>query len=114
MPAPSGGPTWRRSRPSLDKYRVVVNNLPRIGGVTNWSEVNELRSQAMDLGLAMERTAGKLKADAVAKISAQAQTSLRLSSIAVYLFLGFFALSMVITVLLYYWWKNFQDMILNL
>ena len=66
------------------------------------------------LGLAMERTAGKLKADAVAKISAQAQGSLRLSSIAVYLFLGFFALSIVITVLLYYWWKNFQDMILNL
>ena len=62
----------------------------------------------------MERTAGKLKADAVAKISAQAQGSLRLSSIAVYLFLGFFALSIVITVLLYYWWKNFQDMILNL
>jgi hypothetical protein len=55
---------------------VVVNNLPRIGGVTNWSEVNELRSQAMELGLAMERTAGKLKADAVAKISAQAQASL--------------------------------------
>jgi hypothetical protein len=62
----------------------------------------------------MERTAGKLKADAVAKISAQAQASLRLSSVAVYLFLGFFALSIAITVLLYYWWKNFQDMILNL
>jgi hypothetical protein len=31
-----------------------------------------------------------------------------------YLFLGFFALSILITVLLYYWWKNFQDMILNL
>ena len=76
--------------------------------------LNELRSQAMDLGLAMERTAGKLKTDAVAKISAQAQASLRLSSIAVYLFLGFFALSIAITVLLYYWWKNFQDMILNL
>jgi hypothetical protein len=112
------GAEWRADlesiKASLDKYRVVVNNLPRIGGVTNWSEVNELRSQAMDLGLAMERTAGKLKADAVAKIGAQAQASLRLSSIAVYLFLGFFALSMVITVLLYYWWKNFQDMILNL
>jgi len=99
---------------SLEKYRVVVNNLPRIGGVTNWSELNELRSQAMDLGLAMERTAGELKADAVAKINAQAQSSLRLSSIAVYLFFGFFALSTVITALLYYWWKNFQDMILNL
>ena len=112
------GAEWRADleaiKSSLDKYRVVVNNLPRIGGVTNWSEVNELRSQAMDLGLAMERTAGKLKADAVAKIGAQAQGSLRLSSVAVYLFLGFFALSIAITVLLYYWWKNFQDMILNL
>ncbi len=101
-------------RTSLDKYRVVVKNLPRIGKVTNWSEVNELRSQAMDLGLAMERTAGKLKADAVAKIGAQAQASLQLSSIAVYIFLGFFALSMAITALLYYWWKDFQDLILNL
>ena len=112
------GADWRSDlesiRASLEKYRVVVNNLPRIGGVTNWSEVNELRSQAMELGLAMERTAGKLKADAVAKISEQAQASLRLFLIAVYLFLGFFALSIVITVLLYYWWKNFQDMILNL
>ena len=99
---------------SLGKYRVLINNLPRIGGVTNWSEVNELRTEAMDLGLAMERTAGKLKADAVAKISAQAQDSMRLSSIAVYIFLGFFALSIVITVLLYFWWKHFQDIILNL
>jgi hypothetical protein len=99
---------------SLDKYRVVVNNLPRIGGVTNWAEVNELRTQAMDLGLAMERAADKLKADAVAKIGAQAQASLRLSSLAVYLFLGFFGLSILITVLLFFWWKNFQDMILNL
>jgi hypothetical protein len=112
------GAEWRADleliRASLEKYRVVVNNLPRIGGVTNWAEVNELRSQAMDLGLAMERTAERLKADAVAKIGAQAQASLRLSSIAVYIFLGFFALSIAITVLLYYWWKNFQDMILNL
>lgn len=99
---------------SLDKYRVVVNNLPRIGGVTNWSEVNELRTQAMDLGLAMERAADKLKAEAVAKIGAQAQGSLRLSSLAVYLFLGFFGLSILITVLLLLWWKNFQDLILNL
>jgi hypothetical protein len=99
---------------SLDKYRVVVNNLPSIGGVTNWAEVNELRSQAVDLGLAMERAADKLKADAVAKIGAQAQGSLRLSSLAVYLFLGFFGLSLLITVLLFLWWKNFQDLILNL
>ncbi|MHB8836590.1 MAG: hypothetical protein ACYC9Y_12940 [Candidatus Methylomirabilia bacterium] len=112
------GAEWRANleaiKSSLAKYRVVINNLPRIGGVTNWSEVNELRSQAKDLGQAMERTAVKLKADAVAKIGAQAQASLRLSLIAVYLFLGFFALSIVITILLYYWWKNFQDMILNL
>jgi hypothetical protein len=112
------GAEWRADleaiRASLDKYRVVVNNLPRIGGVTNWSEVNELRSQAMDLGLSMERAAGKLKADAVAKIGEQAQASLRLSSLAVYLFLGFFGLTILITILLFFWWKNFQDMILNL
>jgi hypothetical protein len=112
------GAEWRADleaiRTSLGKYRVVVNNLPRIGGVTNWGEVNELRSQAMDLGQAMERTAGKLKADAVAKINAQVQGSLQLSSVAVYLFLGFLALSILITFLLFFWWKNFQDMILNL
>jgi len=112
------GAEWRADleaiKASLDKYRVVVNNLPRIGGVTDWEEVNELRSEAKDLGLEMERAAGKLKADAVAKIGAQAQGSLRLSRLAVYLFLGFFALSILITVLLYLWWKNFQDMILNL
>ena len=91
-----------------------MNNLPRIGGVTNWAEVDELRTQARDLGLAMERSAEKLKADAVAKISAQAQGSLRLSSLAVYVFLGFFGLSILITVLLFFWWKTFQDIILNL
>jgi len=101
-------------RANLEKYRVVVNNLPQIGKVTNWGEVNELRAQAMDLGLSMERSASKLKADAVAKISEQARVSLQLSSYAVYVFLGFFALSILITVLLYLWWKNFQDMILNL
>jgi hypothetical protein len=112
------GAEWRADlaaiKGSLDKYRVVVNNLPRIGGVTNWEEVNELRAQAMELGLAMERTADSLKADAVAKISEQARGSLRLSKLAVYLFLGFFALSILITVLLYFWWQTFQDLILNL
>ncbi len=112
------GAEWRADleaiQASLAQYRVVVNNLPRIGGVTDWDEVNELRSQAKELGLSMERTAGKLKADAVAKISQQAGDSLRLSSLAVYLFLGFFALSILITVLLFFWWKTFQDMILNL
>ena len=99
---------------SLEKYRVVVKNLPRIGGVTDWDQVNELRTQAMELGQEMELTAGKLKADAVAKIGAQAQGSLRLSSIAVWLFVGFLALSLVITALLAVWWRSFQDMILNL
>ena len=68
----------------------------------------------MDLGHSMERSADKLKADAVAKISAQAQGSLQLSSIAVYIFLDFWVRSILITILLYYWWKTFQDMILNL
>lgn len=112
------GAEWRADleaiRANLDKYRVVVNNLPRIGGVTDWEQVNELRSQAMDLGLSMERTAEKLKADAVAKISQQAQGSMRLSSLAVYVFLAFLGLSILITVLLLLWWKTFQDMILNL
>lgn len=104
----------KATQASLEKYRVVVRNLPRIGGVTDWDQVNELRAQAMDLGVAMERSAGKLKADAVAKISAQAARSLRLASIAVYLFVGFLLLSLVITALLAVWWKSFQDMILNL
>jgi hypothetical protein len=92
----------------------VVKNLPRIGGVTDWEQVNEMRTQAMDLGLAMERDAGKLKAGAVAKISQQARGALALSSLAVYLFLGFLALSLLITVLLFFWWRQFQEMILNL
>jgi hypothetical protein len=112
------GAEWRTDlssiQASLEKYRVVVKNLPRIGGVTDWGQVNELRTQAMDLGLSMERTADKLKADAVAKISEQAGRALRLSRLAVYLFLGFFGLSLVITGLLLVWWKQFQEMILNL
>jgi hypothetical protein len=112
------GAEWRADlqsiQTSLDKYRVVVKNLPRIGGVTDWAQVNELRTQAMDLGLAMERTAEKLKAGAVAKISEQAARSIRLSSLAVYLFLAFLGLSLLIAVLLLLWWKHFQDMIFNL
>lgn len=109
---------WRADletiRVNLDKYRVVVKNLPRIGGVTNWEEVNELRTQAMELGIAMEQRAVKLKADTTAKIREQAEQSLRISSLAAYLFMAFFGLSLLIAVLLFVWWKQFQDMILNL
>jgi hypothetical protein len=112
------GAEWRADlaaiRASLAKYQVVVKNLPRIGGVTNWEEVNELRTQAVDLGVAMERTATKLKTDATEKIRQQTERSLRISTLAVYLFLAFFALSILIGVLAFVWWNHFQDVILNL
>ena len=112
------GAEWRADlaaiRANLAKYQVVVKNLPRLGGVTNWEEVNELRTQAVDLGVSMERIATKLKADATEKIRQQTERSLRISTLAVYLFLGFFALSVLIGVLASIWWNHFQDVILNL
>jgi hypothetical protein len=112
------GGTWSADlqaiRGSLEKYRVVLKSLPPISDRTKWDQAEELRTQANELGVAMERTADKLKADAVAKIGEQAAAALRLSSLAVYLFFGFLVLSLVITVLLFFWWKQFQEMILNL
>jgi flagellar basal body-associated protein FliL len=101
-------------RGNLAKYRVVVSNLPAIGARTDWGEVDEFRSQAVELGRSMEEQASSLKAKVGARIRTKAERSLRVSSIAVVVFLCFLALSALITVLLLVWWRQFQDMILNL
>jgi len=101
-------------RGNLAKYRVVVSSLPAIGAGTDWGEVDEFRSQAVVLGQSMEKQATSLKAGVVARIRVKAGRSLRISSIAVVVFLCFLGLSAFITGLLLVWWKQFQDMILNL
>jgi hypothetical protein len=101
-------------RGNLAKYRVVVSNLPAIGAGTDWGEVDEFRSQAVVLGQSMEEQASRLKAEVGSKIRSRAERSLRVSSVAVIVFLCLLALSALITGLLFVWWKQFQDMILNL
>lgn len=101
-------------RGNLAKYRVVVSSLPAIGAGTDWGEVDEFRSQAVALGRSMEEQATSLKAGVGARIQAKAERSLRVSSSAVVVFLCFLGLSAFITGLLLVWWKQFQDMILNL
>lgn len=101
-------------RDSLAKYIVVVRNLPAIGAGTDWSEVDEFRSQAVALGSAMEEQAAKLKEEVGSRIQAKADHSIRIARIAVVIFICFLCLSIVITSLLLVWWRQFQDMILNL
>jgi flagellar basal body-associated protein FliL len=101
-------------RGNLAKYRVVVSSLPAIGAGTDWGELDEFRSQAVVLGRSMEEQATSLKAGVGARIQTRAERSLRISSSAVVVFLCFLGLSAFITGLLVVWWKQFQDMILNL
>ena len=101
-------------RNDLARYRVIVRNLPAIGQETDWGEVDEFRSQAVILGQAMEARASDLESDVSARIRAKASWSLKLSRIAVIIFLCFLGLSSFITVLLVTWWRQFQDMILSL
>jgi hypothetical protein len=101
-------------RDSLVKYRVVVRNLPAIGAETDWSEIDEFRSQAVMLGQAMEEQAAVLKEEVSARIQAKAAQARRFARVAVVACLGFLVLSTLITVLLFSWWNQFQEMILNL
>ena len=101
-------------RGNLAKYIVVVRNLPAIGAGTDWSEVDEFRTQAVVFGSSMEEQATKLKEEVGNRIQQKADQSIRVSRIAVGIFLCFLFLSMAITFLLLLWWRQFQDMILNL
>jgi len=101
-------------RDNLAKYIVVVRNLPAIGAGTDWSEVDEFRTQAVVLGSSMEEQATKLKEEVGNRIQQKADQSIKVSRIAVGIFLCFLCLSMIITSLLLVWWRQFQDMILNL
>ncbi len=101
-------------RDGLIRYRVVVRNLPAIGAETDWQEVDEFRAQAVALGRSMEEQASRLKDEVGSRISERASRSLALSRVAVVIFVGLLALSALITVLLLAWWRQFQDMILNL
>lgn len=99
---------------SLAKYRVVIRNLPAIGEGTDWDEVDEMRTQAVALGREMEEQAAALREGVGERIGLKARQSLQISRIAIMIFLCFLALSAVITALLLLWWRQFQDMILNL
>jgi hypothetical protein len=109
---------WREEleaiQDSLAKYRVVIRNLPAIGEGTDWDEVDEMRTQAMVLGREMEGHAAGLREGAGERIGLKALQSLRMSRIAIMIFLCLLMLSAVITALLLVWWRQFQDMILNL
>jgi hypothetical protein len=101
-------------RKNLAKYRVVIRNLPSIGTETDWAGVDEMRTQAVMLGQTMEEQASGLKETVGTRIGEKARQSLRLSRGAVLVFLLLLVLSTLITVLLLMWWRQFQEMILNL
>jgi hypothetical protein len=101
-------------RKNLAKYRVVIRNLPSIGTETDWAGVDEMRTQAVMLGQTMEEQASGLKEAVGTRIGEKARQSLRLSRGAVLVFLLLLVLSTLITVLLLMWWRQFQEMILNL
>ncbi len=109
---------WRQEleaiQGSLAKYRVVIRNMPAIGEGTDWDEVDEMRTQAVVLGREMEGQAAGLREGDGARIGLKARHSLQISRIAIVTFLCFLLLSAVITALLLAWWRQFQDMILNL
>jgi hypothetical protein len=113
-----GGREWHGNletiRDSLVKYRVVVRNLPAIGAETDWNEVDEFRSQAVMLGQAMEAQASTLKEEVSARIEVKAAQAQRFARLVVVVCLCFLALSTLITLLLFAWWNQFQEMILNL
>ena len=101
-------------REGLAKYRVVVANLPAIGGKTDWAQLDEFRSQAVSLGQSMEEDASKLKTEVGTRIDEKARRSLSVSRTAVVIFLVLIGLSAGITLLLLAWWRQFQEMILSL
>ncbi len=99
---------------ALDKYDKVAKLLPKIGTITNWSEVEELKNQAIGLGGQVEELASKMKDHSYQQIKTKAGQSSRIAMVAMYVFIGFFTLSLVIVLLLFIWWRNFQEMILQL
>jgi hypothetical protein len=99
---------------TLEKYQKVVQLLPKIGSVTNWGEVEELRNQAIALSDKVEQSATLMKEHSKEKIGEKAARSEKIASAAMYTFIGFFALSIVIVVLLFFWWREFQEAILSL
>jgi hypothetical protein len=99
---------------TLEKYGKAVQLLPKIGTVTNWKEVEELKNVAIGLGGQVETLAAKMKETSYQQITLKAAHSRRVASGAFYLFVGFFVLSLVIIVLLFLWWRDFQDMLFKL
>jgi hypothetical protein len=98
----------------VEKYQKVIKLLPQIGAVTDWEEVEELKNKAVELGGAIEEMAGKMKANSYRRIEEKAARSGKIAAVAMYVFIGFLVLSLVIIVLLYLWWKDFQAMMLEL
>jgi hypothetical protein len=99
---------------TLEKYDKVLQLLPKIGTVTDWSEVDELKNQAIALGGQVEELAATMKKHAYDQISEKAARSRVVARTALLVFIAFFALSLVIVVLLLIWWRSFQEMILAL
>lgn len=99
---------------ALEKYGKVIKLLPKIGTITDWQELEELKNHAVGLGKQVEELALEMKELSNRQIQERAERSSRVASIAMYVFLGFLVLSIVIVVLLFLWWRDFQEMILRL
>ncbi len=99
---------------TLEKLQKTVTLLPKIGSNVNWKEVEEVRNTAVALGGKVEELAANMKQHSTQQITEKAQRSRAISSIALYVFVAFLALSVVIIIMLLIWWKDFQEMILQL
>ncbi len=99
---------------TLEKYGKVVRMLPKIGTFTNWSELEELKNEAIGLGNQVEGLATKTKVRSYEEIRRNADRSRNIAAVSMYVFIGFFGLSVIIIGMLFMWWRSFQDMVLRL
>jgi hypothetical protein len=99
---------------ALEKYGKALQMLPKIGTVTNWKELEEIKNTAVALGGQVEELAAKMKSHSYEQIAQKAERSRQIATAAMYIFIAFFVLSLVIVILLFVWWRDFQEMILQL
>jgi hypothetical protein len=97
------------------QYALVVSSLPDSSqGSIDWGSINELTTKAREVSEAMLQLSSDVKQQSQQEIDSAIGAAQRVAAATTTLFLGFLVVSLAIVAMMLYWWRKFQEMILEL
>jgi len=99
---------------SVAKFKKALSELQAAKGGRNWRQVEEFRRAAVGLGADTQGLAQKVKTATERQIQTKNNTSLLTAKVVFILILFLFLVSVAVVGAVLYWWRRFQDVLLEI